>query len=127
MGIKEEENRTPPPPWGWPPAQKKNAHGVGEIVYHKAAKQNMHTKGRHHEQKKVYHKTGRRATPHGQAARNPGDGLERVRQPLHKDLAAALREGPQHPIRHLAAGVQARSRLPDPQARQPLKSMSYSS
>ena len=67
MGIKEEEKGTTPPPWGWPPAQKKNAHGVGKIVYHGAAKPTRNTKDRRHEQEEVYHKTGRRATPDGQA------------------------------------------------------------
>jgi len=30
MGINKEEKETTPPPWGWSPAQKKNAHGVKE-------------------------------------------------------------------------------------------------
>ena len=33
MGIEEGERQSTPPPWGWPPAQKGNAHGVEEIVY----------------------------------------------------------------------------------------------
>ena len=33
VGFNEEEKQTTPPPWGWSPAQKKNAHGVKEIVY----------------------------------------------------------------------------------------------
>ena len=49
MGINEEEKHATPPPWdsrrqpaerfgekpkaGWQPAQKKNAHGIGEIPY----------------------------------------------------------------------------------------------
>ena len=36
------------------------------------------------------------------------------------DIAAALRKGPQHPVRHLAAEVQARRGRADHQARQPL-------
>ena len=33
MGIEEGERQSTPPPWGWPPAQKGNAHGVEGIVY----------------------------------------------------------------------------------------------
>ena len=58
MGFNEEERQSTPPPWGWPPAAEEKAHGVGEIVYHGAAKPTMHTKDRRHEQEKVYHKTG---------------------------------------------------------------------
>ena len=112
MGFNEEERQSTPPPWGWPSAAEEKAHGVGEIVYHGAAKPTMHTKDRRHEQEKVYHKTRSRATPHGQAARDAGHGMERIREPLRADIAAALREGPQHPVLHVAAGAQARKALP---------------
>ena len=120
MGFNEEERQSTPPPWGWPPAAEEKAHGVGEIVYHGAAKPTRHTKDRRHEQEKVYHKTRSRATPHGQAARDAGHGMERIREPLRADIAAALREGPQHPVLHVAAGAQARGGVADRQARQPL-------
>ena len=120
MGFHKEEEHATPPPWGWPPQGKENAHGVEEIVYHKATKQNMHTKGRRHEQEKVYHKTRRRSTPHGPPARDPRGRLERICEPVRADIAAALRESPQHPVRNLAEGVQARRGLPDHPARQPL-------
>lgn len=103
MGFNEEERQSTPPPWGWPPAAEEKAHGVGEIVYHGAAKPTRHTKDRCHEQEKVYHKTRSRATPHGQAARDAGHGMERIREPLRADIAAALRESPQHPVLHVAA------------------------
>ena len=119
MGFNEEERQSTPPPWGWPPAAEEKAHGVGEIVYHGAAKPTRHTKDRRHEQEKVYHKTRSRATPHGQAARDAGHGMERIREPLRADIAAALREGPQHPVLHVAAGAQARGGVADRQARQP--------
>ena len=60
MGIEEEERQSTPPPWGWPPAAKENAHGVEEIVYDGSCNTNHHTKDRRHEQKKVYHKDAKR-------------------------------------------------------------------
>jgi hypothetical protein len=120
MGFDEEGRQATPPPWGWPPAAEEKAHGVGEIVYHGAAKPTRHTKDRRHEQEKVYHKTRSRATPHGQAAGDAGHGMERIREPVRADIAAALRKGPQHPVRHVAAGTQARGGVADRQARQPL-------
>ena len=94
MGIEEEERQSTPPPWGWPPAQKENAHGVEEIVYDGSCNTNHQTKDRRHEQEKACHKTRRRATPHGQAARNPRVRLEPVREPVRPDIAAAFRESP---------------------------------
>ena len=120
MGIDEDEKQTAPPPWGWPPRQKENAHGAEEIVYHKATKQNMHTKIRRHEQEKVCHKAGRRATPHGQAARNPGERLEPVRKQAGADLHAGVRAPARGSLLHVAAGVQARRGLPHHAARQPM-------
>ena len=73
MGIIEEEKRTTPPPRGWSPAQKKNAHSVKEIVYDRSFHTTHHTKDRRHEQEKVYHKTRSGTTPDGQAARNAWD------------------------------------------------------
>ena len=108
MGFNEEERQSAPPPWGWPPAAKEKAHGVGEIVYHGAVKTTRHTKDRRHEQKKAYHKTRSRATPHGQAARDAGHGMERICEPVRADIAAALRKGPQHPVgqvRQSIAGI----------------------
>ena len=49
LGIKEEEKHTTPPPWGWPPAAKENAHGVEEIVYDRSYHTTHHTKDRRHE------------------------------------------------------------------------------
>ncbi len=46
MGINKEEKETTPPPWGWSPAQKKNAHGVKEIVYDRSFHATHHTKDR---------------------------------------------------------------------------------
>ena len=120
MGFDKGEKRTKPPPWGWPPRRKEKAHDVGEIVYHGAVKPTRHTKDRRHEQEKACHKTRSGSAPHGQAARDAGHGMEPVRQQVRSDIAAALRKGPQHPIRHLAAGVQARGGVADRQARQPL-------
>ena len=54
MGFNKGERQSTPPPWGWPSAAEEKAHGVGEIVYHGAAKPTRHTKDRRHEQEKVY-------------------------------------------------------------------------
>ena len=57
MGFNGEEKQATPPPWGWPPAAKEKAHGVGEIVYDRSCRTTDHTEDRRHEQEKVYHKT----------------------------------------------------------------------
>ena len=120
MGFNKEERQATPPPWGWPPAAKEKAHGVEEIVYDRSYHTTHHTKDRRHEQEKVYHTPRRRATPNGQAARNSRDGLEPIRQQVRADIAAALRESPQHPVRDMAEGVQAWGGLPHHQAGKPL-------
>ncbi len=58
MGIEEEEKHATPPPWGWPPAAKENAHGVEEIVYDGNCNTNHQTKDRRHEQKEACQKNG---------------------------------------------------------------------
>ena len=120
MGYNKEEKQATPPPWGWPPGQNENAHGVEEIVYDRSYHTTHHTKDRCHEQEIVYHKARSGATPHGQAARDAGRGMEPICQQVRTDIAAALRESPQHPVRDMAAGTQARSGVADHQARQPL-------
>jgi len=120
MGIEEEERQATPPPWGWPPAQEENAHGVGEIVYDGSCNTNHQTKDRRHEQKEVYHKARGGAAPDGPPARNPRDRLEPVREPVRPDIAAPLRESPRHPVRDMAARVQARGGLAHRQAGEPL-------
>ena len=120
MGLNEEEKQATPPPWGWPPTAKEKAHGVEEIVYDRSFHTTHHTKDRRHEQEKLYHKARSGATPDGPAARDAGHGMEPIRQQVRADIAAALRESPQHPVRNLAEGVQARRGLPDHPARQPL-------
>ena len=120
MGHEEEEKQTTPPPWGWAPAQKENAHGVGEIVYDGRCDTNHQTGDRRHEQKEACHKARGGAAPDGPPARNHRDGLEPSREPVRADIAAALRKGPQHPVRDMAAGVQARGGHPHRQAEEPL-------
>lgn len=68
----------------------------------------------------VYQKAGRGGTPRRPPARNPRDHLEPVREPVRPDIAAALRESPQHPVRDMAARVQARGGLAHRQAGEPL-------
>ncbi len=68
----------------------------------------------------VYQKAGRGGTPRRPPARNPRDRLEPVREPVRPDIAAALRESPQHPVRDMAARVQARGGLAHRQAGEPL-------
>ena len=58
MGFNEEEKHATPPPWGWPPAQKGNAHGVEEIMYDGNCNTNHQTKDRRHEQKEACQKNG---------------------------------------------------------------------
>lgn len=68
----------------------------------------------------VYQKAGRGGTPRRPPARNPRDRLEPVREPVRPDIATALRENPQHPVRDMAARVQARGGLAHRQAGEPL-------
>ena len=103
MGIIEEEKQTTPPPRGWSPAQKKNAHGVEKIVYDRSFHTTHHTKGRHREQEKVYHKTRSGATLDGQAARNAWHGMERIREQLDHNIDAQVRPDPLDPVLNMAA------------------------
>lgn len=120
MGFKEEKKQTTPPPWGWPAPQKKNAHSIEEIVYHGTAKTTKHTKDRRYEQEKVYHKTRSGATPDRQAAHDTGYSMEWICKPMRANITAALCKGPQHPVRYMAARIEARSSIANHQARQPL-------
>ena len=118
MGIIEEEKQTTPPPRGWSPAQKKNAHGVEKIVYDRSFLTTHHTKGRHREQEKVYHKTRSGATPDGQTARNAWHGMERLREQLDHNIDAQVRPDPLDPVLNVAARTEARSDRAYPAARE---------
>ena len=109
MGFYEEEKQTAPPPRWWPAAQKKNAHGVKEIVYDRSFHATHHTKDRHREQEEVYHKKGRGATPDGQAARDAWHRMERLREQLDHNIDAHVRTNPLDPMLYMATRAQALS------------------
>ena len=75
MGIEEEERQATPPPWGWPPARKENAHGVEEIVYDGSCNTNHQTKDRRHEQQTIRRKIDAMSRRKYTIRRNAGEHL----------------------------------------------------
>ena len=116
MGYNEEEQNIKPPPRGWPPP-KKVAHNIRQIVYNGSIQKAI-TKGRCHEQEKVYHKKERRSTPDARNARNSREGVERVYKQLHYHNHPAVRKAAQPAVRHMAARTQAWGDGADNQKRQ---------